>query len=77
MKPTTFKKSCNKISVKLLGFECFDSTDSYDLNCLVEDAMKNQETPSKFVRRVFDEDLHTIIYDKYLQEESLKQYDQE
>ena len=75
MTPTTFKKSCNKISMKLLGFDCFDSYNSFDLNCLVEQALKDNITPSKFVRREFDEDLNNLAYNKHLREESENQYD--
>ena len=75
MKPSTFKKSCNKISKRLLGFECFDEFDSYGLNCLVENAIKNKQTPVEFVRFEFEEDLSKKDYDKYLRKESENQYE--
>lgn len=70
MKPKTFQKSCNKISKRILGFECFNENDSYDLICLLDDALKSQETPSAFVRRVFAEDLSEIEYNKQLKWDS-------
>ena len=59
--------------MKLLGIDCFDAYNSFDLECSIGQALQDNITPSKFVRREFDEDFNNLAYNKYLREESEKQ----
>lgn len=65
-----FKKECNKYCHRALNFYCFDDDDSYDLNCLVDDAIQSGQTPKQFINEHFHDDIAELEYYHYLQEES-------
>jgi hypothetical protein len=64
-----FKAQCNRISNRLLGFDCFEDGDPYDLNALALTSYKTT-TPTQFVRSAFEEDLAGQAYDQHLREEA-------
>ena len=72
MTEKTFKSKCNKISLKLLGFEAFDKDDSYDIECLLKHSLKVNKSPRQFIEEAFGEDLWKIEYNKHLEQESIK-----
>jgi hypothetical protein len=67
-----FKTECNDYCYRALNFYCFDDNDSYDLECLVDTAIKNNQSPKEFVTEHFYDDLAELEYHYYLEEESHK-----
>lgn len=63
-----FRHACNKVAEELLGFECFDANDSYDLEEVGKLAVVRGQPAQSFVEEQFEEDLANKAWDAHLRQ---------